>query len=657
MTTFLLNNTTYTAIYIDINAAINGDGTTPWTPFNTIPTLSSISDNTALIFRRINGTIPTLPYVGTQTINANNFAMIGCPMSGDSSYTSVPSASYWKNDPGEYFTAYFQQSGSSNNFLFTGKNQYLERLYISITNTNSSYQSNTATFNFSNSQNNSIVINNVVNTVDSGGYDLNLNSYNHNSIIINNCNNISFNNVIIDSPGTCLSLGSYNNLYLFNCAFRAWYPTQYGIAPQCINSFNNTSDSSTQMYGCTFYCRGSNVGTPTSPDINTRIYGINGKVECVNTIFKSENIPAAINCINFFNTTNNNFTNCNFILNNISFTTAMSYMTFNVGTHNFKSCTFSTSAESNTGILLMIDSSYGGALLNYINCTFDSLGIFGINGINDSSVGNNILNNCTYNRGTLAILNQPAYFENIYPPNNGPAIQCYNSGIMYINNLYLSSVPISNRSISLSKTSKVITNNLDVFIGDGPNYNYLNFNNSEYAAFYSSNEGGVKGNWSARSYSSQMTTSNSYRVGGANYSIRCRSHRNASNTPYLWMAPSPFTGLPITCNSTGQHTLNIYFAYKGYDPNNPPNLNDIVIQMQIPIDNNGNYTYNISNFSGNITNDSSTWVNDTGLSIKKLSVVFNMPVSGILYCRLGFFKYQISYPTGYIIIDPNFTIT
>jgi len=660
MATFTLNNILYTAVYIDMFAGTNGDGSSPMNPLNTLPDLPSLAPNTALIFRR-SSTPAQLLFSDVQIIPSNNLAFFGSPVSTDTSYNIIPFASYWGSDAATHFYATVNfSSGYIYNgiWTFTGVNQYFENINF-IGKNNINY----ITFNCIIETQNPLtqfIVNKCNFNVEMANYDT-ADSYGNN----NQCNGINLvasyvyiTNSSFDLPGYSANFQG-NNLtecYLINCNFKNWCGN-YASTQRSININSSAAACTVQMYGCNLFNKGSSIrNIYGSSLLNYQCGGAQGsKIDMLNCNFTQEKMYGYFpGGISFYNISYSNFTNCNITINDYTFTNPSTYLSTNQGSHNFKSCTFLTSLELAYPIFQMTYGQGGYSSFNYINCNFNADAIYG-SLYSTQSVGTNILNNCNFIKGNICV-EQPTYIPSIIAPKNGPSVSCYNSGILCIDTLHLADTPLANRSINLSQSAKVLINNLDLFIGNGPNYNYLNFNGSEQASFYCSNEGGIQGNWSARSYSSQMIVSNSYRTGGSNFSIKCNSHRSAVGNPYIWMAPQPFDGIPITIGTPGDHTLTIYYAHKGYDPSNPLGFSDLQTQIQIPVDSNGNYTYITNRTNGQVLDDTSTWNLDIGLSVQKMVISFNLPVAGIIYVRVGFFKYQPSYPNGYLLIDPAFVV-
>jgi hypothetical protein len=162
-----------------------------------------------------------------------------------------------------------------------------------------------------------------------------------------------------------------------------------------------------------------------------------------------------------------------------------------------------------------------------------------------------------------------------------------------------------------------------------------------------------------------MGYSNTYRSGGASYSIKCQSNAlptQAIHPPILWIAPEPFAGIPVTVSTPGNYLISLYFAYKLYDPADPVNLKNIIMQSYFANSLGINNSYHTTTRgSGTLIADGSTWNNDSGLTTMVLHNQITVP-AGItypvtVYSRIGFFKYQTAYPSGYLVLDPYLVLT
>jgi hypothetical protein len=322
-------------------------------------------------------------------------------------------------------------------------------------------------------------------------------------------------------------------------------------------------------------------------------------------------------------------------------------------------CTFNMTNDNSHTIYVNNNSS--SQSVAYASCTFN--GNFQIaNGVSVI----NLFSNCLILKGGIQVT-QPTYIPGITA--NSASITNIPMGIggvgsvLYVPSVNISGCPVTpntaSSGIQLNNNGKIFITKLDVsFTGQGnTGYNYLNFNSSEQAAIYVANEGGIPGNWSARSWRTSLLCSNTYRQGGKNYSLRGTSYSSYSSpTPYLWVAPPPFMGIPYSGIAAGNHTATLYLAYKNFNPVYPLIPTDIPMLIQC-----FNFDGSISNFSslasGNLMNDSSTWINDSGLTIMALSVPFyvkNGPAS--ISVNFGFYKYDTTYTTGYVVFDPGIII-
>lgn len=621
MTSFTINNITYTAKYVDISHPISGaDGDTPWTPYNQFPSLNTMPSGTGLIVRRL--ATPITQYTGTIAFQPN-ICIIGSPKSTDAVYTSIPSASYWESDIPEQFTVNFYGTSNLSCWNLSGANAIIQRANLIKNPTNAGANSTNEGVLKCNSAGANIVNCNI--SISGHTYESQVTANACYGLYTNGVG-LTMDNVIINTPDTCFFAASLDSATISNSTFKS----TKGSSVQC----NGSALTSTLL--------SSNFYTKLSSGFAFNIGGASqGEISYCN--FYQENSNGG-KCFST-STTNCIFNECNFYIKPFGAGTSYGYDAA-AGNTTFKNCGFYSYEETNTGPLNMV---YTGGLINYLSCTMDALGIFGI----DSAITTtNIFSNCNVIRGTIAT-DSPLYIPYIIGGVKGPQLCSRTNGILTCDIATMSGTSFADRSITLSGNSKIFVGNLDVFLGNGPSYNYLNFNGSEYASIYVLNEGNIQGNWSARSYSSQMTVTNSYRTGGSNYAIRCVSHRNAAGNPYLWIAPTPFAGIPTTFGTSGNKSITLYFAYKGYDPSLPVSSRDIILQSYIPADISGSNKLTInSTSSGIISDDTSSWNLDNGLTIKKLTIHFNLVRPDTVYSRIGFYKMNPAYPNSYLILDP-----
>lgn len=632
MTSFTYNDITYNnVVYIDASASVSGTGVTPNEPMNRLPDLSGFAAQTAVVMRRTD--VPLIAKFGPSKMKNDNIFLLGSPKISDSTYSYVPSANIWVNDAAEYATIFISGGNTAGSSIeFTGYNNRVERLKIVSSAFGPTHGTADGTIKCSTSN---FIIKNCAISISGCNYNnATLASNGKNGINVSGSNN-TIENCDIETDLNSIIFNSTNSSNsILNCKCKVWNPSYYVLYSQyACNKLNISSCSISAKQTQILYANIASFNI-TNCDFNI-LYTTNTNIS---------------RQMYFQGSPKGSIINCNFTSNNI-YCNTYSYL-IDVGSSanvTIKDSTFNTNNEVFTiGSSVTYMVTYG-TKINYINCTFNTNGIIGRYDSDDT--GNNIFSGCTFKKGTPAV-HQPVYVECISGVSSGPQLTSRDNGILYAGSCSMSAA--TNKSIILSGNAKIFVDNLDVDLGAGPSYNYLNFNSSDDAAIYVKNELNIPGKWSARSLKTQILTTNTYRTGGKNYALKCYSFANSTTTPYLWIAPLPFNGIPVNFGTTGSKKISLYYAYKLYGPTTPVSLKDLVLEIEVPKDSTSSLKKLISSKSyGVISDDTSVWNNDTGLTIKRLDVYFDMLQAGDAICRIAFYKYDSDYTTGYTVIDPG----
>lgn len=636
MASIIFNNITYITRFVDLSAGVNGDGLTINTPTNIFPSLPSISSNTALIVRR-SGNSVTL--TAASQITGNYVIFAGSPKKQDPLYYIIPNASVWESDPYPTFTVNITGSSTASGLTFSGSGSYIENVAFVQTVSGGTGNHGLGTSAIIQITQPAGVVRSC--TISGKGVSYNDTSYtysNRNGVLLFGENSI-VDNCYIEVPDNCLYyLTTQQNISILNTTLKNWNTS---TASNNIYS-GSGSTASGKYYGNTLYCKS---GT-------TQVWSGVGQFDILNSYFFQDN---ATNNSYILYATSSNFVRiigCSFYMRPRG-TSAKYFMSLPASiSHNLiKFCTFQTlDDQSSSGMITIFPTGTN----DIYNCTFSA----------DAMIAS-LPSYITTFSNCIVVMGNPYFSIPYYTPyllphkysTNTNAIGSTLNSTLYVGTLSLSGIPVGNRWINVATGGKVFIDNLDVSIGNGSSYSYLNFNSDENCAVYVKNEVNA-GNWTARSLKTYMNTSNTYRTNGKNYSIKCQSFSAPSiqsRPPYLWIAPLPFAGIPIVFGTTGNKKLTLYFAQKLYDPNDQINTDDIVVEADIPFNNFVNATTTVSSkTAGSIsTTDTSIWNNDSGLTVSKLEMYFNLPIAGTIYCRIGFFKYQSAYPSGYVVIDPG----
>lgn len=674
MATFSYNGITYTAVYVDTTAGVNGDGTSVSTPFNVFPTFTTIAANTAIICRN-GGGISGLNF-GLTNSNAN-ILITGAPKVDEPLYSVVPGASTWGGDIADTFTISFNGTASSANcWGFTTGNTALSTIYLGrltiqslVTSGVHGVGSNATIF----TQSTYFTMYRCI--IKAIGYSYNDSQDPGAGVVVSRCGVIfmpsytsngygAFGDLVVDSctidlPGQS---GIYNsssggNTYITNTTIQMWVAS---LNSQCVAFQGGTASGKAYIKGCNFLIKSSKASSAGGcQGVSTTSFLDMNNCTCSVMLYAANSLTSGHLCLNIvggaYMVQNSTFTMQPYIAAGSS-TASLVQLNAAGSVTLFRNCTFQTvgSNSLNQGVFYSIYPQSGCTAV-FSNCVFNAAGILG----NESLTTPPILtfSNCTFLQGSF-VCNNPLYVANLTSQNSGGGITARNSAIYYIGTASFASA--TTKQINLYNSAKVFIDNLDI----DPT-SYVNFNSSDDTALYVKNENGVVGNWTARSLKTKMAYSNTYRSGGASYSIKCQSNAlpsNPVNPPILWIAPEPFAGIPVTVATPGTYFVSLYFAYKLYDPADPVNLRNIILQTYFTDSLGINNSYHTnSRGSGTLVADGSTWNNDSGLTtmVLKNEIVVNPGISYpvTVYNRIGFFKYQTGFPSGYLVLDPYLVLT
>ncbi len=163
------------------------------------------------------------------------------------------------------------------------------------------------------------------------------------------------------------------------------------------------------------------------------------------------------------------------------------------------------------------------------------------------------------------------------------------------------------------------------------------------------NEAGVSGSFRCRTLDNEFKTVNAYRTGGASAALKMTPLASGGWPAYL--GPKPFPGLTIatgTVGATGNRTITVYAAYKGYST--APLSENLWIELEVPNGGSGTKTRVISTRGyGNWETDASTWNNDSGLTIVKQVITFPYDRAEDVKLRIGCDWFQAG---CYALVDP-----
>jgi hypothetical protein len=666
MATFSYNGITYTAVYVDTTAGINGDGTSISTPFNVFPTFTAIAANTAIICR--NGGQTSGYSFGTLT-NANaNILITGAPKVDEPLYSVVPGAATWGGDVADTFTVSFNGTqGFTSCWVFNNNTTTLSTIYLgrltlqalatsgahsvggnAIVNCSAAYLTlyrcniKAIGYSYNDSQDPGAgVVTPRCGVIFNPSYS----SYsNYGDLIIDSC--------VIDLPGPS---GVYNgsaggNTYITNTIIQMWVAT---LNTQSVAYQGGSSSGYAYFKGSNFLTKSSKSnGSGGCQGISTTSFLDMNNCTCSVMLYavsqNSGNVCAYI-LSSGYTIQNSTFTMQPYIA--ATYNAVLVQINSAGNTTLFRNCTFQTvgSNSLNQGVVYSIYPS-SGCTSAFSSCLFNAAAILG----NDTLATPPVLtfSNCTFLQGSF-VCSSPLYVANLTSQNTGGGIVARNSAIYYIGTASFANA--STKQINLFNSAKVFIDNLDINPAS-----YINFNSSDSTALYVKNENGVVGNWTARSLKTNMVYSNTYRSGGASYSIKCQSNAlpsNPVNPPILWIAPEPFAGIPVNIATPGTYLISLYFAYKLYDPADPVKLQNLILQSYFTNSLGINNSYHTSSRgSGTMIADGSTWNNDSGLTTMVLQNEVVVP-AGItfpvtIYNRIGFFKYQTGFPSGYLVLDP-----
>lgn len=127
----LYSNIDFAVVYVDPSASTNGDGSTPSTAMNALPSaVSGFADNTAYIIRRTAETSAVKLPNGTNS-NIKNILFVGMPNASDPLYLMMPqeAKNAWGADAHEYANIQFESTSGS--FQLPSINHFLlHRVYL-----------------------------------------------------------------------------------------------------------------------------------------------------------------------------------------------------------------------------------------------------------------------------------------------------------------------------------------------------------------------------------------------------------------------------------------------------------------------------------------------------------------------------------------------
>lgn len=615
MTTFDYQFVTYTAVYVDPTATGTGDGTSPTNARTTMVAAASMTANTAYIVRRSTSEINWT--VGTNA--ANNMIVMGCPKAIDMMADIVPAEvmTAWGADSADYAT--FLMSSNTVGVVVTGSEFILERSEVRTT--SAAGANTTGTLQLTGSRP----------TVRKCFLRIKATDYtdtpppNLNRVPIQvGTTSPSIIDTIIHAPGqsAVLTPSSCDNFSLISCDIRVWD-----------NGSNNilgpgTTSTDWLVDNCTFQIKYANLTT------HSALFGLG-------------------------TLTNSTWRNCTFTLDT-PVINSVDFMTFSTSTlATFINCTWNHSlANPGTGGLL---SGGGTSRFILINCVISSTNTsasatspvcFAGTGyiIKDTTItwqGLLVtaasydvieqLDNVTINAGTMTT-DQQIYVPTHQLAHGTKIAEVTKNGIVYIGAGTYTGTTVA---VDLSDNGRFFIDSCNII----PTVNFLS--SSEYSSYYARNENGVSGQWRAENRSNKMTNNVAARTGGQTYSIKAEGKQTNLTGPFLYCGPRPFNGIPVVFGSTGRKKVTMYYAYKIYGEFN---TNELALEIEVPAAASGSLTKTISSRTHGVTMvDTSVWTGDSGLSIRRMEVVFDLLRAENVQCRIGFNKYILN---GYCYIDP-----
>jgi hypothetical protein len=616
MTTFTYQFQTYTAVYVDPTATGTGDGSTPTNARTTMPTVAAMAANTAYIVRR-----STSELSWTVGSNANNYVIVmGCPKSVDMMADVVPAEvmTAWGADSADYAT--LLMSSNTTGAIFTGTDFILERAEIRTTTTAGANTSGTIQATGTRPTIRKCFLR-IKATDYTDALPANLNrvplQVGTNSPTVADC--------IIHAPGNSaiLTSASTDNFTLVNTDIRVWDNSSNAILGP------GTTSTDWLIDNCTFQIKYANLTTYTTLFTCSTLTNTTWR-NCTFTLDSPVNSNVTVFT---FTSTLTTFINCSFTLTASGTTGTGHLFSGNTTTRLiFRSCTITQSTTSTSATVPVL---FAGVNFIVKDCTITWDGLLTTAASYDVV---EMWDNNTINSGTLT------FDEQIYVPTHaltkGTKIaEVSANGIVYVG----SGTYSGPTTIDLSNNARFFIDNCNII----PTLSFVG--STEYATYYARNENGVSGQWRAENLSNKMSISTAYRTGSAvTYSIKAEGKVANTTGPFLYCAPRPFNGIPVVFASTGRKRVTMYFAYKIYGEFNP---NELCLEIEIPAAASGTATKTITARSnGNIVSDSSTWNNDTGLTVRRMEVVFDLLRAENVQCRIGFNKYTLN---AYCYIDPT----
>jgi len=647
MATFNYRGITYTAFYVDTTGSA-GDGSSPAQSANTFPTWSTVAANTAIIVRRTS----TISVNGGSINSNNNIMLCRSPLLTDDIYPIIPDASVWVADVQE--RPILNITNANNGLEWSGINPVCYGMRIDQA-VSTAHTTNKGIITFSNVNGNGVFVNCFI-TRGNGSY-ISAPSITIGTTrgIVASGNNLKVNNNTFEIGGNSAVDSLFinngcNSASISNNIFNSWARSGSHYA---VNINNITAGTGNNVVFS------SNLINMKCLGAAGPLYGISHSCTSCNSInnkflFIADGSNATIACYNISAINRSSYISDSYEYDFISGTiSAFVYNSGSVINGLFKDCRYVSNSLSTA--TTTVHNLVTGSNVSHIGSYFDFDGVVGNTSTGVDTCENSLFSGCTFIK-VSPILQSPTYIPQVNSTSHTHSLGIKSNAVVYVDDFNMLPTP---KPIFLRNESKLFIKDIDVDLGVGPTYNYLEFATStEEAAVYVQNENNIQGKWTARTRLTELLTSNTYRVGGKNYSIYGRTHTasaTANKKPYIYIAPTPFIGIPLNFGTTGNKKITLYFAEKLYDIPTAITQDDLFFTVDIPSEVSGSNRKSIDTRSeGVIFADTSTWQNDPGLTPRKIELTFNLLQAGDVYCRIGFHKYVSTHTSGYIVIDPDF---